>query len=204
MESSVKTVSNTRNWKLLLALGFLLLCPSLCMFWYWQRVVQPPRLTSLHGQEFSPVIADFAIMEGSLDVQLHPEKILAVASGEYLSVFERINSALHCPRCDQFWVTTAAQATEICVLEYSSSRSKVRVTITEEGYMADAVSYHPLKAGLSQQDRSTYHLVKEDGVWKVARITDYTLPTKGTADLLELFDEYRAELGCPPSSYSGK
>lgn len=186
---------NSFNWKLLL-LGILVLCPALSAIWYWQRIVEPPRLTRLHSQELAPVIATFEATEGSLEVQLQPEKILTVATREYLLVFERINTALHCPNCDQFWVATSAEAKDVCVFEYSSSKSKVRATVIETGYRADAATYESLKSGLSRQARYTYSLIKEEGTWKISQITDYTPAAKGQADLLEVLNEEWVEIGC--------
>jgi hypothetical protein len=182
-----------RKW--LLLSGLLMLCPALCAFWYWQRIIQPPMLTQLHGQEFAPVIALFEETEGGLEAQLHPEKILTVATKDYLAIFERTSTPLNCPRCDKFWVTTSAEAGGICVLDYSSSKGVVRATVVRKGYLVDAVTYKPTQSEKQHTDRSTYHLINENGVWKVARITDYAVPEKGSADPL-LLEEFWQELGC--------
>ena len=161
----------------------------------------PPELTRLRAQELVPIIASFEAAELSLKSQLHPENILSVATMEYLPVFERINTALHCPRCDQFWVTTSAEAIELCVLESSSSRSTVRATAVRKGFMVDAVTYEPKQSERQMVDRSTYHLLKENGLWKVARITDWEPTSKGyhegTADVFRVLQENLEELGCP-------
>ncbi len=168
----------------------------MCAVIYWQRIVQPLRFTSLYADEFAPIIASFTEREGSLETQLDPEQILTVATREYLPVFEQINTALHCPECDRFWVTFSADVTALCVLGYSASQSTVRATVTEMGYTVDATTYEPLQAEAQLQDRATYHLVKQNGGWKVARITDWTPTTKGQADGIGVLQEYLAELGC--------
>lgn len=188
-------MKKTRNWKMLLVFGFLVLCPGLCLFWYWQRIVLPSQLTRLHDQEFSSVIALFETTEGSLETQLHPEKILSVATDEYLRIFQETSTPLNCPRCDRFWVTTSAEASGICVLDYSSSKSVVRATVVRKGYLVDAVTYKPTQSEKQHTDRSTYHLIKENGLWKVASITDYAVPEKGSADPLNL-EEFWQEMGC--------
>ena len=190
-----RVVRNIRNWKLLLALGFFLtLCSGLCMFWYWQRIVQPPRLTSLHGQEFVPIISTFEAMEYSLGVQLHPEQILSVATKEYLERHLSIAPPLNCTGCDRFWVTTSAEASRVCVLDYSVTRSIVRASVKQTGHRVSAGTYEPLSPESAYYYRSTYDLIKE-GVWKVTRVTGYVGSEKGSADPLG-FEEYFQELGC--------
>jgi hypothetical protein len=193
----VKTESRTRNWKSLLVLGALLLCPTLCIAWYWQRIVTPPRLTKLYSQEFAPVITTFEAMELSLDVQLHPEHILLVATKEYLERHLSIAPPLNCAECDRFWVTTSAEANQICVLDYSADRSVVRASVKQTGHRINAVTYEPLSPESAYYYRSTYHLIKEDGAWKVTRITDYISASKGQTDIFTLIDERLSELGCP-------
>lgn len=175
----------------------LLLCPGLCLFLYWQKMVMPYELTHRYARELSPVIAQFEATEGSLETQLHPKSILTVATGEYAERFQRISTALGCSGCDRFWVTISAQTGGVCVLEYSPWHSVVRATRQTTGYYVDIETYEPLSDPLSRGgERSTYHLVKENGVWKVARITDYMPANKGQADLFRVLDENLDELGC--------
>ena len=181
-------------WWLLL-FGLLLLCPGLCVYFYWQKIVEPPILTRQYSQEFPPWIAGFEATAGSLDTQLHPEKILSVATQEYLGVYQRTSDPLNCPRCDTFWITTSAEANGICVLDYSSSKSVVRASVVRRGYLVDASTHQPTQPEKQHTDRSTYYFVKENGLWKVARITDYAIPEQGSADPLGVGRNLQ-ELGC--------
>ena len=194
-ELGSESVKRTRNWTVLLAFGLLALGLGLCLFWYWQRFVLPAQLTHLHSQEFLGVIAQFETTQGSLETQLHPEKILSVATDEYLRIFQDTSTPLNCQRCDQFLVITSAEASGICVIEYSPFRSVVRATVIRHGNKVDATTYELIVTGQQRTDRSTYHLVKENDVWKVTRITDYAVPEKGSADPLRL-EEFFQEMGC--------
>lgn len=165
-------------------------------YWYWQSFVQPPQLTRLYEKELAKVISGFEATELSLEVQLHPDKILAIATREYFENFKTIFTPINCPHCDRFWVTISAEALDLCVREYSSTQSVVRATIKRTGYLVDAVTHEPLQSEKSWQDRSTYHLVMEDKFWKVSKITGYTPAAKGEADLLEVLNENWVELGC--------
>jgi len=184
------------NWKWVLVLAVLALCPILSMIWYWQRIIQPYELTKLYGPELSAAIASFESVEGSLDAQLNPEKILSVATKEYMTMFRETSTPLTCPQCDQFWVTTSAIATDVCVLEYSGSKRGTRATVMKTGYRVDAHTYEPVQKEVSHQDRSTYHFINANGVWKIMKITDYMPAAKGQADLLEVLNENWIELGC--------
>ena len=194
-DSGVQPRGKFQWWRWLLLLGLLLLSPSLCLYSYWQKIVEPPILTRQHGQEFSSLIAAFEATAGGLDTQLHPDKILSVATQDYLRVFQQTSDPLNCPKCDKFWVTASAEASGICVLDYSSSESVVRATIVRHGYLVDANTYQPAESEKQHTDRSTYHFIKENGFWKVARITDYAVPEQGSADPLGL-ERYLQELGC--------
>lgn len=172
-----------------------MLCFALCLYLYWQKFVEPPILTRNHGQEFAQLIAAFEAIEGRLDTQLHPEKILSVATQDYLVAYQRTSDPLNCPRCDTFWNTTSAAANGICVLDFSSFKSVVRATVVRRGYLVDAITHQPTQPEKQHTDRSTYHFVMENGSWKVDRTTDEAVPDQGSADPLGI-ERGLQELGC--------
>lgn len=186
-----------RSSKLIWALAAPLLCLTLGLFWYWQRVSVPPNLTREHSQEFLSVLSEFETVEGDLETQLHPERILSVATREYYVLYRNTSTPLTCPRCDQFWVTTRAEVSDVCVLEYSLTRSIVRATVRRWGNRVNAQTFESVQPGtlIELKDRSTYHLVRENGVWKITKVTDFAVFDSGSADPLGL-EVYFQELGC--------
>ena len=180
--------------------GLVLIIPAICFalvaVGYWQKVVQPPELTRLHGEELSQAIAEFEALEGSLKAQLDPDQLLSVATQDYAAMIRDTSIPLTCPQCNAFWVTTSAVAKDVCVLEYSTSKRVARATIRRIGYRVDANTHEPVQKESVWQDRSTYHFVNDNSTWKISRITDYTPEAQGQADLLEVLNEDWVEIGC--------
>ena len=181
-----------------LAIWAVLLCPGLSGFSYLYKVIWPNVLTTHFSVGFEPVIEKFETVDSGLDAQLKPELILTVATEAYYSRFTQINESIHCALCDRFWVTTSAKTGGVCVLEYSLNRSVVRASVQLTGHSVDALTLKPLQPeeqeGLSF--RTTYHLVRQAGAWKVDRLSGGSLGTQGEADLFQVLQEQFDELGC--------
>jgi hypothetical protein len=156
----------------------------------------PPNLTRLHANELAPIISQFEAMEFSLEVQLQPERILAIATQEFYDRLLNFHPTLNCPACGQFPITTAADATQVCVLSYSRARAVARASVRLSTVQVDSVTYEPLGPASASSYRSTYHLVRQNGTLKVDRVTNWTPATKGQANVIEVAQEYLEEVGC--------
>jgi hypothetical protein len=189
------SVRRRARWPIYLAV-LMLLCCGLSGYWYWEKILQPPRLTAVHSRELAPIISAFEAKLFSLDVQRQPNLILSVATKGYYQQSLQFHPSLDCPGCGQFPITIGADATQVCVLSYSNLQAVARATVRSRTVQVNSVTFKPVGPVSESVYRSTYHLMWQDKQWNIADVTGYAPIPGGEVDGIRVAQEYLDELGC--------
>jgi hypothetical protein len=136
--------------------------------------------THYHGDEMKKVIQNYRSVEFALETRLHPERILSVATNDYLPYYLELNQVEMCQLCDRFWVVSSVEVKEIQVFEYTQTSSRVWARVTSWGHRVEVSSYQRLTTYEAPlQDDATYTFIRLNslGEWKLQKVEGFSVPT---------------------------
>jgi hypothetical protein len=130
----------------------------------WQVWMKPVWLTYRYGSEMRTILVNYIKTVHSLDVHQNPRLLATVATGDYLDFLERI-TCQDCP--STIPITVNVNIERLTVLDYDKNSAEVSARIEDAWVQLDFQTQEIEGSCQATASEGVYHLIKEDGHWKV-------------------------------------